>query len=177
MPKKKVPTWVFFYFNWDQTSALYHSLKNLIFWYFFFKSLKSVFCLTHLQNSPNSKKWYSRNSITDGNTSDIISKILLGGFYLILGMAWLNQVELTLIIQSAVSVWTDKRAYRCSICCWIEDRQLLCLPKRQNRGCGYGGYVNTSARPRWRAGLAIQPPHHSHSQMPSMWDKEQHVRQ
>lgn len=63
-------------------------------------------------------------------------KILLEGFYLILGMAWFNQVELTLVIQSSVSVWTDKRVYLCCICCWIEDRQPLCLPKRPNSGCG-----------------------------------------
>lgn len=63
-------------------------------------------------------------------------KIRLEGFYLILGMAWFNQVELTRVIQSSVSVWTDKRVYLRCICCWIEDRQPLCLPKRPNGGCG-----------------------------------------
>lgn len=63
-------------------------------------------------------------------------KIWLEGFYLILGMAWFNQVELTRVIQSSMSVWTDKRVYLRCICCWIEDRQPLCLPKRPNGGCG-----------------------------------------
>lgn len=63
-------------------------------------------------------------------------QILLEGFYLILGMAWFNQVQLTLVIQSSMSVWTDKRSYLRCICGCIENRWPLCLPKRPNSGCG-----------------------------------------
>lgn len=51
-------------------------------------------------------------------------------------MAWFNQVELTLVIQSSMSVWTDKRVYLRRISGSTEDRQALCLPKRPNGRCG-----------------------------------------
>lgn len=96
---------------------------------------------------PKLPKWCSRNSLTGRKYEWYGFKILLKGFYLILGMAWFNQVELTLVIQIRVSVWVDKRCYRCPICCWIEDQQLLCLPKRQKTVDlgSYGGYVNSHA--------------------------------
>lgn len=48
-------------------------------------------------------------------------------------MAWFNQVELTLVIQSSVSVWTDNLELSLLK---IKDRQLLCLSKGYTSQCG-----------------------------------------
>lgn len=124
--------------------------------------------------------WYSRNSITSGIYERFDFKILLEGFYLILGMAWFNQVELTLAIQSSVSVWTDKQLYLCCICCWMRIDSRYVYLRGQTVDVGsYGGYVNTHACSH-KDGRMMEGLPHIQFNRPIfffffwLWNKEQH---